>query len=100
MTYLWAHPTIPAKRQFPPIHHWQVSSPLPIIKSVGEGSTGAVHRAHDEQLDRDIAIRVLPFGTLADTSRWLSEHLSSTYPSNFVWSAVCAWKWRETRKFG
>jgi hypothetical protein len=38
----------------------------PIVKNVGECCMGVVNRPHDEQLDRDFAIRVLPVGTLAD----------------------------------
>lgn len=40
--------------------------PYEILDAIGAGGMGEVYRANDERLEHDVAITVLPAGTLTD----------------------------------
>jgi serine/threonine protein kinase/Flp pilus assembly protein TadD len=44
----------------------QVLGHYRILEKIGEGGMGVMYRAHDDRLDRDVAVKVLRAGTLAN----------------------------------
>ncbi len=56
-----------------------------IVEKIGEGGMGVVYKARDTHLDRDVAIKVLPAGMLADEtarSRFRREALTLSHLSH------------------
>lgn len=69
----------PAANKMPPMIGQKLGR-YQIVKAIGSGGMGEVYRAHDEQLDRDIAIKVLPASRFSDPtarSRLLREARSA-----------------------
>jgi len=57
----------------------QTLSHYRVVEQIGAGGMGIVYRAHDEQLERDVALKILPPGTIADEvarSRFRKEALA------------------------
>jgi tetratricopeptide (TPR) repeat protein len=56
-----------------------------VVEKIGAGAMGVVYRAHDDRLDRDVAIKVLPEGAIADDAalrRFRNEALALSRTSH------------------
>jgi eukaryotic-like serine/threonine-protein kinase len=60
-----------------------------IVEKIGAGGMGEVFRAHDQHLDRDVAIKVLPPGTVTDQSSLKRFHQEAIALSRLNHPNIC-----------
>jgi eukaryotic-like serine/threonine-protein kinase len=57
---------LPFRPMIDPFFVGQILGHYRIVEKIGSGGMGAIYLAHDERLDRDVAVKVLPAGRLGD----------------------------------
>src|SRR5215470_16918801 len=57
-----------------PLSAGQEVSHYRVLKQIGAGGMGVVYRAHDLRLQRDVALKVLPFGPIGAEQRSRFRH--------------------------
>jgi serine/threonine protein kinase len=55
-----------------------------IIEKIGAGGMGEVYRGQDEHLEREVAIKILPPGTLSDEASRKRFHKEAIALSNVI----------------
>jgi serine/threonine protein kinase/Flp pilus assembly protein TadD len=61
-----------------------------IVEKIGAGGMGDVYRAHDEHLDREVAIKVLPPETIADSNALQRFHNEALALSRLNHRNICS----------
>ncbi|MGA9155801.1 MAG: hypothetical protein WA232_01125 [Candidatus Sulfotelmatobacter sp.] len=75
-----------------------------VLEQIGAGGMGLVPRASDQQLERDVAIKVLPPGMLADEDNLTyasdSQDPKATHKQRFIESALRSREARPALPYG